>query len=98
MKTTYYVTIKDFCASHEIKESFVLELSEHELIEVVSLEQEHYIHFEELPKLERILRLRQELDINLEGIGAIAHLLDKIESLQQEVSSLKRKLGRFDAF
>lgn len=91
----YYVTIKDFCAGHRVEESFVMELSDYELIEVISFEQQHFIHFEELPKLERMLRLQQDLNINLEGIGAIVHLLDKIESLENEVGTLRKRLQSF---
>lgn len=50
------------------------------------------LHVEELPVLEKMVRLHNELDINPEGIQAIHHLLGQVESLQEEVAALKRKL------
>ena len=48
---------------------------------------------EDLPLLEKMVRLHNELDINPEGIQAIYHLLGQVESLQQEVAALKRRLN-----
>ncbi len=93
---TYYITIKDFCSSHEIEESFVFTLSEFDLVTVEIVEQEHYIHQEELPKLEKMVRLHQDLGINLEGLEAIHHLLERVEQMQTEVNLLKNKLRKWE--
>ncbi len=93
---TYYITIKDFCSSHEIEESFVFTLSEYDLVTVEIVEQEHYIHQEELPKLEKMVRLHQDLGINLEGLEAIHHLLERVEQMQTEVNLLKNKLRKWE--
>lgn len=93
---TYYITIKDFCSSHEIEESFVFTLSEYDLVTVEIQEQEHYIHQEELPKLEKMVRLHQDLGINLEGLEAIHHLLERVEQMQTEVNLLKNKLRKWE--
>ncbi|MFD0863778.1 chaperone modulator CbpM [Sungkyunkwania multivorans] len=96
MKTEYYITIKDFCVGHRIEESFVLSLSERELISIAVLDDEAKIHTKELPKLERIVRLHHELGVNIEGIEAIQHLLEKVDRLQDELWSLRRRLSRFE--
>lgn len=96
MMNTFYITIKDFCSSHDIEESFVLSLSEFDLVTVEIVEQERYIHQEELPKLEKMIRLNQDLGINLEGLEAIYHLLEKIEQMQTEVNQLKNKLRKWE--
>lgn len=44
------------------------------------------------PYWKKMVRLHNELDINPEGIQAIHHLLGQVESLQEEVAALKRKL------
>lgn len=93
---TYYITIKDFCSSHDIEESFVLSLSEFDLVTVEIVEQERYIHQEELPKLEKMIRLNQDLGINPEGLEAIYHLLEKVEQMQTEVNLLKNKLRKWE--
>jgi predicted lipoprotein len=42
------------------------------------------------------VRLHYELDINLEGIETIFHLLDRIEALQQEMRDLQKKIGVYE--
>ncbi|MEJ1222460.1 chaperone modulator CbpM [Sediminicola sp. 1XM1-17] len=96
MMSTYYITIKDFCSSHDIEESFVFSLREFELVTLELKEQELYIHQEELPKLEKMVRLYRDLGINLEGLEAIYYLLERVEQMQMEVNQLKNKLRRWE--
>ncbi|MET6990889.1 chaperone modulator CbpM [Sediminicola arcticus] len=96
MNTTYYITIKDFCESHEIEESFIFSLREHELVTLEVKEEEYFIRQEELPKLEKMIRLSQELGINLEGLEAVHHLLELVEQMQDEVNQLKNKLRKWE--
>jgi hypothetical protein len=56
----------------------------------------HYhsrIELEEMRALERMIRLHYDLEINMEGIDAIAHLLERVEHMQEEMRMLRRKLG-----
>ncbi|MFH1625044.1 MAG: chaperone modulator CbpM [Pseudomonadota bacterium] len=43
-------------------------------------------------RLAKIRRLREDLGINLSGIGVILDLLDRIEDLDRQLSELKLKL------
>jgi hypothetical protein len=38
------------------------------------------------------VRLHYDLDINIEGIETINHLLEKIEEMQREIAHLKNKI------
>jgi hypothetical protein len=96
MGTRNYIRIKEFCSSHEIEESFVYELQEYEVIHLEIREQEHLLHLRELPRLEKMLRLHRELQINPEGLQAVDHLLRKVRDLQDEVKYLRNKLNRFE--
>jgi hypothetical protein len=40
------------------------------------------------------MHLHQDLDINLEGIDAISHLLKRMHDMQRELNMLKNKLGK----
>ena len=53
-------------------------LQETGLIEITTIEETVYIHASQLQELERIVHLYFELDINLEGIETINHLLQRI--------------------
>ena len=46
--------------------------------------------------LEKFIRLYYELDINLEGIETITHLLQRINSLQDEIIILKNRLRLYE--
>lgn len=89
-----FVSITQFCGSHSIAESFVLELQEYELVTLKIVDDHQLLHIEELPKLEKMVRLHLELNINIEGIGAVYHLLERTEQLQEEIQRLKNKLIR----
>ncbi|MGB5818925.1 MAG: chaperone modulator CbpM [Saonia sp.] len=91
-----YITLKDFCIHYHIEESFVLNLSEYELIQLRKINGRYHLYSEELPKLEKIIRFHHELNINVEGIQAIEHLLQRVAELQEELKILKRKLGRLE--
>tara|TARA_R110002020_G_scaffold187962_5_gene386479 strand:- start:160 stop:456 length:297 start_codon:yes stop_codon:yes gene_type:complete len=96
MEKIIHFTLEAFCGSHGIDQSFVLTLGEYELIELKNIENKRYIHNNDLPKLEKMLRLHQEMGINPEGIQAVEHLLSKVNRLQNEISTLKLQLGRFE--
>jgi hypothetical protein len=59
------------------------------LIRVTSVEQSSYISSDELEKLEKFVRMHYDLDINIEGIETINHLLEKIDLLQKEILQLR---------
>lgn len=92
METTDMIVLDEFCTSHEVEVSFVRSLEEHGLIETIIINKTLCIQGNELPKLEQIVRLHQELNINPEGIDAIHILLKRIEDMQNEIIELRNKL------
>lgn len=90
------ISADEFCVFHNIEFSFISNLMEFGLIETVTLEQINYIPEDQIEKLERILRLHRELEINLEGIDTIDHLLQRVSQLQEEVLSLKNRLRLYE--
>jgi hypothetical protein len=87
----------EFCASHNIEISFISSLQETGLIELTILDETEYIHENQLGDLEKIIRLYFELDINLEGIETINHLLHRIRTLQDEITSLRNRLNLYES-
>lgn len=96
MENNELISAKDFCSSHQVEVSLVSAFGEQGLIELVVVEREEFIPVGELEKTEQLLRLYHELDINLEGIEAISHLLQKINSLQTEVRQLRNRLRLYE--
>ena len=85
MENTDMIMLDDFCASHRVEISFIHSLEENGLIETVAINQALYVTSNDLPKLEQITRLHQDLNINPEGIDAINYLLKYIEEMKQEI-------------
>jgi hypothetical protein len=67
-----------------------------DLFQTVVVENEKCIENEELPLIEKMLRLHNELEINPAGIDAIFHLLNKLDKKQEEIIKLRNKLDLFD--
>ena len=85
------------CATHySIEYTFIQSLQESGLIRVETINGEGFIPTEQLHQLERYVRLHHDLDINLEGIEAIAHLLHRVETLQKELSLLSARLRQYE--
>jgi hypothetical protein len=85
-----------FCASHNIEVSFLHSLCNSGLLEVTTIENTVFISNEHLPDLERLVRWHYDMDINLEGLETISHLLHRIKGMQQEMQNLKSRLGLYE--
>ena len=96
MTNEHLIAASEFCAGHQIEVTFIEDLAQHGLIEIATIEEQLAIPYTQLPSLEKMVRLHYELDINLEGIETIFHLLDRIEALQQEMRDLQKKIGVYE--
>jgi hypothetical protein len=90
------ISLEEFCRHHEIEVTFIQSLRECNLIEVVVVSDQPYIRSGQLPRLEKMVRLYYDLDINLEGIEVINGLLERIENMQKEIGTLRNRLNLFD--
>ena len=96
MNIAEMITAEDFCLHHSISMQFITELCDAGVVEVVTIEEVQYIPEDHVPQLEKLARLHTDLDINIGGLEAIAHLLEQVESLQQEVRSLSQRLNVYE--
>ena len=96
MQNNELILAEEFCTHYKIHLSFINNLNQFGLIEITSVEEKPYIPQSQLQKLEQIIRLHHDLDINLEGIDAITHLLDRVKSLQAEIAGLKNRLSIYE--
>lgn len=89
MERVNHITIEQCCVYYNIETSFVQKLNEHGLIELSRSDETFFIAFEQLSDLEKYMHLHYELEINIEGLETIKHLLDQVHDLQKEVNRLK---------
>jgi hypothetical protein len=92
------VSLTEFCQHHQIDPSFVYSLQDHNIIEVEMVDEDACIVSDrQLFILEKFVRLHYDLHINLEGLDAIHHLLERMEHLQNEVKQLRTRLALYEA-
>ena len=96
MATRHLITITDFCNYHHVEHTFVSSLHEAGLIKIDRIEQNNYIPQTELQKLEKMIRLHHDLEINIAGIEAITHLLQRVESLNEDIRNMRNKLQFYE--
>jgi chaperone modulatory protein CbpM len=96
MTTATLISTNEFCTWHQVEYTFISSLREAGLVEITIVNKMEYIPETQLQKLERMVRMHQDLDINIAGIEAITHLLDRFEAIQQDMRTLKNKLRIYE--
>lgn len=90
------IPAQEFCNHHQIQISFIRSLHEYGLIQVQKSNENDYLPADQLPELEKMVRLHFDLHINIEGIEAIHHLLHRVEDLQRELHVLRSRLRLYE--
>lgn len=89
------IAIADICLYEKIEISFVHALADFGLISTTVVQKTAFLYAEELPKLTRFQHLYRDLDINLEGLHAVAHLLNQLQDAQSKVIALENELNYY---
>lgn len=96
MAEKHLISAKTICSKYNIEYSFVIMLNEFGLIQMEKIEQNTYVHQEQIGALEKIIRLHEELHLNMEGIDVVFNLLQKEEKLRQEIIALRNRLRLYE--
>ena len=96
METIDLIPANLFCIHHGIELSFIQSLKESGLIEITIIEEKVFVPINQLPQLEKLVRLYYEMDINLEGIETITYLLQRLNDLHQQVVLLSNRLSMYE--
>jgi len=97
MQAENLIAVDAFCANYNIEISFISSLQQIGLIEITTIKETEFINASQLRHLEKIVHLYYELDINIEGIETITHLLHRINSMQDEIIALKNRLRLYES-
>ncbi|HEY8782968.1 MAG TPA: chaperone modulator CbpM [Mucilaginibacter sp.] len=89
---TDLIAITDICTYHEVEYTFISSLNEAGLVELKVINEAAYIPESDLQRLEKMIRMHRELEINVAGIEAITHLLERLERLQEEIRLLRNRV------
>lgn len=86
------ITYRECLQIYQVEESFLDALQSSGLIEIVVEEEDRYIEYDYLQEIEQFVRWYYELEINIEGIEALYHMLNQVRELQSDVEKLSNEL------
>lgn len=92
MKESELIPIQHLCEVYQIDTYFFEDLYEHQVIEIRISREEKHIPAQQLHRVERIIRLHKDLDVNIAGIDVIMNLLERIEALESELDDVRNNL------
>lgn len=90
------ILLDTYCSYYDIEISFIETLESFGLLTVRYEENKRFIFKEEINSLEKFSRMYYDLNINVPGIDALSHLLEKLKTLQQETEILKARLRIYE--
>ncbi len=93
---TNIITITEYCKYSKIELEFIDLLRREDLIETQIIGGEESIAIDQMPMLEQYARWYYEMEINLGGIDALRHMLERIKKLQSEIDTLETKLRLYE--
>lgn len=95
-QTKKLIAVDEFCHLAHVETSFVTLLEQSGLLELMVLQETRYIEADQLRHLEKMARCYYDWDINMEGLEAITHLLQQINTLHDETVMLKNRLRFYE--
>lgn len=96
MQHEEFMAAEEFCTYYQVEYDFIHSLHEYGLIELRTVNEKKVIPADELPLLEKMIHLHYDLEINLAGIDAINHLLERVDNFQREITALRNQLRRYE--
>ena len=96
MKNDEFIAIHVFARHQGVDPDFIHALHERGLIELIVVQEEPCARCEELARIEQLARLHYDLDINLEGLEAISHLLERMDAVQEDLRAMRERLQLYE--
>ena len=96
METQELIIVEVFCQEYQIEINFINDLEEFGLIETIVKQEQKYLAINQLPTVEKIIRMHNDLNINKEGIEVILDLLERNNSLENEIKLLKQRINLYE--
>ncbi|MDF3078771.1 MAG: MerR family transcriptional regulator [Sphingobacteriaceae bacterium] len=96
MNTKQLIPAQILCSHYNIEVSFFDSLYKMGLIQIEVVGQDQFVHQDRINDLEKIIRLHNELHVNLEGIDVIFNLLEKERELREELIALQNRLRLYE--
>ena len=93
MENQNYIPVQRICIIYKVPETFLNQLYEYDLINITIVDKVECIETTEIKKVEKIIRLHFDLNINMEGIDSVLHLLNRVNELQDQITRLNNRIS-----
>ncbi|MDE0535237.1 chaperone modulator CbpM [Tenacibaculum sp. L6] len=90
------ISIQKVIVHHNLDEQFIESIESFQLIEFVVKDTDKYVYVEQLPTLEKIIRLYYDLEVNMQGIDVINNMLDRMDMMRKTIQQLENKLKLYE--
>ncbi|WP_028891854.1 chaperone modulator CbpM [Tenacibaculum sp. 47A_GOM-205m] len=90
------ISVQKVIIHHNLDEHFIESIESFQLIEFVVKGSDRYLYTEQLPTLEKIIRLYYDLEVNMEGIDVINNMLDRMDHMHKTIQQLENKLKLYE--
>ena len=97
MEDNELIPLEFFCTTSHVEVALLDTLEESGLVKITVREEHRYLSVDELERVEKLVRLHEDLGINVEGLEAIDHMLGRMEALQEQMRNLRNRLRRYEA-
>jgi len=97
MNTKNLIPLSLLYIQYNLETSFFFKLHEMGLLEILTVDETKYVRPESVHEIEKMIRIHEELEVNIHGIDVILNLLEKIELLQNELISVKNRLSLYES-
>lgn len=91
-----YVLVSRLCTHYAVEQSFFYSLKDNGLIAVTTIDSIDYLHQDELGLFEKVIRISRDLHVDADALDIIVGLLRQIETLQQELNSVRNHLALYE--
>ena len=93
MENQNYIPVEELCITYEVPDTFLNELYAYDLINIFIVNEVQCVETSEIKKVEKIIRLHFDLNINMEGIDSVLHLLNRVNTLQDQITRLNNRIS-----
>lgn len=97
MNTENLIPVDKLCIHYQVTNHFFDSLEVNGLVEIQIDEKVAYVEQSTVHQIEKIIRMHQELEINLEGVAVVLNLIEKITNMQNELKVAKNRLLLYES-
>ncbi len=90
------ITASEFCRHHNIELSFIYSLKDSGLLQTETVGESVFVPVGQLSHLEKLVKWHYEMDINIEGLETITHLLSRLDHMHHQIVNLSNRLSRYE--